>query len=164
MRTSITSIVAAWSARFALLGALSAGAATVEGNVTLSVTLSNTPGTVFIPSFGEVVKASCRYQVADFHGWESVATQFTVTNTGPKTMWGQCYVAFYDRDKKLLGVTSQGFTTQRGLKPRTGRVLGWGRTVLAKDQYREITSYQAVITTTDKPPSKTKDGILLEDR
>jgi hypothetical protein len=34
---------------------------------------------------------------------------------------------------------------------------------LAKDRYRDIVSYQAVIYETDKPLLKTKDSILLED-
>jgi hypothetical protein len=143
--------------------ALSAQAASIEGEITLAYSLSNTSGIALLKEFGDVVKATCGCRVGEFFGWESVISQITVTNTGSKPMWGQCCVAFYDKDRKLVGAAAQGFTTRRGLKPRTARALGPCRIILPKDKYKDIVSYQAVINEMDTPPLKTKDSILLEN-
>jgi hypothetical protein len=72
-------------------------------------------------------------------------------------------VAFYDKDRKLVGAAAQAFTTRRGLKPGASRTLGPCRIILPKDKYKDIVSFQAVINETGTPPSKKKESLLLED-
>jgi hypothetical protein len=147
----------------AMLASISAQAASVEGDITLPFTLSKTAASAVIKPFGDAVKATYSCYAGEFCGWETVFAQLSVTNTGSKPMWGQCCVGFYDRDRKLVGTVTQRFVARRGLLPGKSRTLPLCRTVLAKDKYRDIVSYQAVVYATDKPPLKTKDSILLED-
>jgi hypothetical protein len=77
-------------------------------------------------------------------------------------MWGQCSLAIYDQDRKLVGTATHTFLARRGLKARTQK-LGACRIVLPKDKYRDVVSYQAVINETASPPLKQKEPILLED-
>lgn len=146
-----------------LLLAPPAQAASVEGEIALPYSISNTAGAAEIKRFGKVVKASCSCRVAEFFGWEAVFAQLTVTNTGSKPMWGQYCLAFYDKDRRLVGTVAQSFIVRSGLKPGKSRTLGPCRIILPRDKYKEIVSYQATICETDKPPTKQKDSILLED-
>ena len=77
-------------------------------------------------------------------------------------MWGQCSVAFYDQDRNLIGAATQTFIARRGLKPRAHK-LGMCRIILLKDKYRDVVSYQAVVSETASPSLKKKEAILLED-
>ncbi len=89
--------------------------------------------------------------------------QVTITNTGSKPMWGQCYIAFYDRDKNVVGTAAQAFVSRRDLKPKTSRTLPLHRIILPREKYRDIVSYQAVLQETNAPPLEKKDSILLEE-
>ncbi|MCX6904223.1 MAG: hypothetical protein NTW03_12255 [Verrucomicrobia bacterium] len=52
-----------------LVLAPSAHAASVEGEIALPYSISNTAGAAVIKRFGNVVKASCSCRVAEFFGW-----------------------------------------------------------------------------------------------
>jgi hypothetical protein len=146
-----------------LLLALSAQAASVQGDITLPYSVMDTNKTVQTRECGDSVKAIWNCRVGEFYGWETVFARLTITNTGAKLMWGQCSVAFYDQDKNLVGTATQTFTARRGFKPGSRR-LGFVRTiVLPKDRHRDIVSYQVVINETATPPSKQKEPMLLED-
>ena len=143
--------------------ALSAQAASIEGDITLPYSVMDTNKTVQTGECGDAVKATWSCRVGEFYGWETIFARVTITNTGSKLMWGQCSVAFYDQDKKLVGTATQTFTARRGFKPGSRR-LGFVRTiVLPKNRYRDIVSYQVVVNETDAPPSKQKGPLLLED-
>src|SRR5664279_5990203 len=116
--------------------ALSAQAASIEGEITLPYSVMDTNKTVQTKECGYAVKAIWNCRVGEFYGWETIFARVTITNTGTKPMWGQCSVAFYDQDKKLVGTATQTFTARRGFKPGS-RKLGFVRTiVLPKDRYR----------------------------
>jgi hypothetical protein len=138
-------------------------AASIEGEITLPFSLADANGTALTKQSGDQVKASWSCRVSQFYGWETIFAQLTVTNTGSKTRWGQCCLAFYDKDKKLVGTAAQTFTSRRGLKPRTARKLNVCRIILPRDKYKDIVSYEAVIHEMDTPPAKNKESILLED-
>jgi hypothetical protein len=142
--------------------AFSGYAASIQGDITLPYSITDTNITIQTKEFGDAVKASWRCRVGDFYGWETIFAHVTITNTGSKRMWGQCSVAFYDQDKNLVGTATQTFIARRGLRPRT-RKLGVCRIILPKDRYREVVSYQAVVTEIASPPQKKKEAILLED-
>jgi hypothetical protein len=140
-----------------------ARAASVPGDVTLPYSIMDTNRTAQTTECGDLIKAIWNCRVSQFYGWEAVFARVMLHNTGSKPMWGQCSVAFYDKDKILVGTATQTFIARRGFKPGSRR-LGVERIIVVpKDRYRDIVSYQVVINETDAPPSKQKGPILLED-
>ena len=106
----------------------------------------------FKKEFGTVVKAATDWHVGDFFGQETVFAGVTVKNSGSKPMFFNYYVAFFDKDKNLVGAAAQGSFGKDGLKPGEVTQLGSCLIHLPKDKFKEITSYQAVIYETDSPP------------
>lgn len=137
-----------------LLAAASLQAASIEGNIQLKYTDSAFDDGVFNQNFGDVVKATCAWRVGNFFGDETVFAGVTVKNTGTKPMFFHYYVAFYDKDKKLVGATGQGSFGKAGLKPGVEEQTGSCLIALPKDRYKDIVSFQAVIYETDQAPKK----------
>lgn len=127
---------------------------TIEGHIKLNYSESDFDGTVFKKEFGRVVKATCNWRAGDFLGKETVFAGITVTNTVSKPMFFQYYVAFFDKDKKLVGAAAQGTFGDKGLEPGKNIQMGSCLIHLPKDHYKDIVSYQAVIYETDVPPKK----------
>jgi len=100
------------------------------------------------------VKATCNWHVGDFFGKETVFAGVTVKNTGAKPMFFQYYVAFFDKDKKLVGASGQGSFGDDGLKASEETQMGSCLIHLPKDRYKDIVSYQAVIYESDTAPKK----------
>jgi hypothetical protein len=69
-------------------------------------------------------------------------------------MFFHFYVAFFDKNKTLVGATGQGAFGNDGLKPDEETQLGSCLIYLPKDKYKTIVSYQAVIYESDLPPPK----------
>jgi hypothetical protein len=63
-------------------------------------------------------------------------------------------VAFFDKDKNLIGSTGQGSFGDEGLKAGEETQMGSCLIELPKDKYKEIASFQAVIYETDTAPKK----------
>lgn len=139
-------------AAFVLLG-VSAQAASIQGDIKLNYSESMFAENVFKKEFGDVVKATCNWHAGEFFGKETVFAGITVKNTGSKPMFFQ-YVAFFDKDKKLVGASGQGSFGDEGLKPGEETQMGSCQIHLPKDKYKEIISYQAVIYETDVAPKK----------
>jgi hypothetical protein len=138
---------------FTLL-ALSARAAAIEGDIKLNYSDSMFSKETFKKELGDVVKATCDWRAGEFFGKETVFAGITVKNTGAKPMFFQYYVAFYDKNKKLVGASGQGTFGDEGLKPGESTQMGSCLIHLPKDKYKEIVSYQAVIYETDIAPKK----------
>lgn len=137
-----------------VLFALGAQAASIEGELKLKYDESPFAENVFKKQFGEVVKASTSWRAGEFFGKETVFAGITVKNTGSKPMFFHYYVAFFDKDKKLVGATGQGSFGEEGLKPGEETQMGSCLIDLPKDKYKEIVSYQAVLYESDVPPKK----------
>lgn len=133
--------------------AVSLRAAEIEGNIQLKYSDSMFSNDAFNTEFGNVVKATCNWYAGDFFGQETVFAGITVKNTGSKPMFFNYYVAFYDKDKKLVGAAGQG-SFGDGLKPGEETQMGSCLIHLPKDRYKDIVSYQAVIYETDIAPKK----------
>ncbi len=129
-------------------------AASIEGEIHLKYLDSSFGDGVFKKEFGDVVKATCAWRAGDFFGEETVFAGVTVKNTGSKPMYFNYYVAFYDKDKKLVGATGQGSFGTDGLAPGKETQMGSCLIKLPKDRYKDIVSYQAVIYETDQAPAK----------
>jgi hypothetical protein len=137
-----------------ILSALSVQAASIEGDVKLKYSDSMFSENSFKKEFGDAVKAKCNWYAGEFFGKETVFAGVTVKNTGTKPMFFHYYVAFFDKDKKLVGAAGQGSFGEEGLKPGEETQMGSCMVHLPKDKYKEIVSYQAVIYETDIAPKK----------
>jgi hypothetical protein len=133
---------------------LSARAASIEGEIKLNYSESMFSDDVFKREFGDTVKVSCHWHAGEFFGQETVFAGVNVKNTGAKPMFFHYYVAFFDKNKKLVGSTGQGSFGDKGLEPGKEEQMGSCMIYLPKDKYKEIVSYQAVIYETDVPPKK----------
>ncbi len=133
---------------------LRAAEAIFGGDIKLKYSDSMFAEDAFKKEFGAVVKATTDWRVGDFFGKETVFAGVTVKNTGTKPMFFSYYVAFFDKDNKLVGATGQGSFGDDGLKPGQETQMGSCLINLPKDKYKTITSYQAVIYETDTAPKK----------
>ena len=134
--------------------ALSLRADSIEGDLKLTYTDDMFSESVFKKEFGKVVKATTSWHAGEFFGQETVFAGITVKNTGSKPMFFNYYVAFFDKNHKLVGASGQGSFGDSGLKPGEETQLGSCLIHLPKDRYKEIVSYQAVIYETDVAPKK----------
>jgi len=139
---------------FVMFFAVSLQAAQIEGNIQLKFAKDAYDDGVFKQEFGDVLKADCAWYAGNFFGEETVFAGVTVKNTGSKPMWFRYYVAFYDKDKKLVGATGQGHTGPNGLRPGDSEQEASCLFGLPKDRYKDIVFYQAVIYETDQAPKK----------
>lgn len=139
---------------FLLLLAVSLRAEMIQGNIKLSYSESMFDKNVFKKEFGNVVKATTSWHAGDFFGQETVFAGINIKNTGTKRMFFNYYVAFFDKDKRLIGASGQGSFGDDGLKPGEETQMGSCLIQLPKDKYKEIVSYQAVIYESDTAPKK----------
>ena len=137
-----------------LLFAISLRADSIQGDVKLKYSTDSFEENGFKKEFGKVVKATTNWHVGEFFGEETVFAGITVKNTGTKPMFIRYYVAFFDKDKKLIGAVGQGSFGDEGLKPGEETQLGSCLIQLPKDKYKDIVSYQAVIYESDPAPKK----------
>lgn len=134
--------------------AISAQAASIEGPIQLKYDESAFSKDTFKKGFGDVVKATCDWRAGEFFGKETIFAGVTVKNTGSKPMFFQYYVAFFDKDKKLVGASGQGSFGDDGLKAGEETQMGSCLIHLPKDRYKDVASYQAVIYESDIAPKK----------
>ena len=139
---------------FFILTTASARAATLEGEITLKYDESTFSKSGFAKQFGDVVKATTNWRVGDFFGKETIFAGIIAKNTGSRPMFFQYYVAFFDKDKKLVGATGQSSFGDEGLKPGEETNLGSCLVHLPKGRYKDIASFQAIIYETDQPVRK----------
>lgn len=141
---------------FALLCAASSlhAATTIEGPITLVYDESPFSEKVFKKEFGNILKVSCNWRVGDFFGKQTVFAGITVKNSGAKPMFFNYFVAFFDKNGKLVGSTGQGTFGDDGVKPGENEQMGSCLIHLPPDRYKDIVSYQAVIYETDVAPKK----------
>lgn len=93
--------------------------------------------------------------MGDFFGKQTVFAGINVTNTSAKPMVFEYYVAFFDKNRKLIGASAQSSFGDDGLKPGGHTQLGSCLIKLPTDKYKEIKYYEAVIYESEpKPKSK----------
>lgn len=139
---------------FLILVTISGRAATLEGEIELKYDESTFSKSGFVKQFGDLVKATTGWRVGDSFGKETIFASVTAKNTGTKPMFFQYYVAFFDKDKKLVGATGQSSFGDQGLKPGEETSLSSCLVHLPKGRYKDIASFQAVIYETDQPLKK----------
>ena len=137
-----------------LITALPLFAISLEGEISLKYDESTFGRQHFEREFGDIVKAKTQWRVGDFFGKETIFAGATVKNTGNKPMYFEYYVAFFDKDKRLIGAAGQSSFGDGGLKPGEEAQLGACLVHLPKGKYKDIASFQAVLWESDQPPKK----------
>lgn len=128
-------------------------AASVSGDIVLKETDSFKKES-FVKVFGDTLKATTTWRVGDFFGKQTVFAGVTVKNTGAKPLAFEYCVAFYDKDRKLVGAASQSSFGDEGLKPGADIQLGSCLIKLPKNKYKEIRYYEAVLYEIAPQPAK----------
>jgi len=131
-----------------------AESSTIKGEIRLNYSKGGFSHDNFEKEFGSVVKAKTDWHVGEFFGKETVFAGISVNNGGNKPMFYHYYVAFFDKDRKLVGAAGQGSFGEKGLEPGKETQLGSCLIHLPKDKYKEIKFYDAVIYETDIAPKK----------
>ena len=137
----------------ALAVAGSSYGAAVSGEIALKETDSFTKES-FVKVFGDTLKATTKWRVGDFFGKQTVFAGVTVKNTGTKPLAFEYCVAFYDKNRKLVGAASQSSFSDEGLKPGTDLQLGSCLIKLPPNKYKEIKYYEAVLYEMAPQPRK----------
>ena len=102
-------------------------------------------------SFGTAVKVDTGWYInPDFFGRKIVIANAQVENTGVAEISTSYFVAFFDKDKKLVGCTGQSMDLGPGKKMSYGSCL----IEVPPDQIARITSYQIAFYTGE--PAKKK--------
>jgi hypothetical protein len=101
-------------------------------------------------SLGNKVKADCSYYInPDFLGKKVISVQARIKNTSNKVLYYGYYVAFFDKDKKLVACSSFGGGTIAKLNP--GKETNIGNVIeLPPDQLKKIVSYQVTLLEDEK--------------
>lgn len=105
-------------------------------------------------TLGKSLKAECSFRIGEFFDKKTVFAGTTIKNPTAKPMFFQYYVAFFDKDKNLIGCASQGSFGDDGLEAGGETQLGSCLIELPADAVKLITSYQVVLYESDKPIGK----------
>src|ERR1039458_5311282 len=100
-----------------LLLAFWAQGAAIEGDIQFTYVDATRRSSVFQKEFGDMVKATCVWRVAKVKGRDIVFAEIRVANTDSKPLWFHYSVAFFDKDKKLLGAAGRTLFDEEGLRP-----------------------------------------------
>lgn len=101
-----------------------AGTGRSEGKCSLQEAGAFDDGKHVIATFGDKLKGRAKFYIDDFFGKPTIMAGATIKNPTGKPMRFYYYVAFYDKDGKLLGCTGQGSFGDEGLKPGKDMTLG----------------------------------------
>jgi hypothetical protein len=85
----------------------------------------------------------------DFGGKISLAANGSVKNTSKKKLFGAVYIGFFDKEKNLVGCSSQRITVDPGKQSFVGSVIE-----IPTDQMNKIASYQVRIYEGEKEIGK----------
>ena len=129
-------------------------AAALEGEITLKYDESAFGKHAFEKQFGEAVKATTKWRVGDFFGKETIFAGANVKNTSTKPMFFEYFVAFFDKDRKLIGAAGQSSFGDTGLKPGEETQLGSCLVHLPKGKYKDVAYFQLVLYESDQPTKK----------
>ena len=104
--------------------------------------------------FGKVLKGETSWRVGEFFDKTTVFAGVTIKNPTDKPVHFRYYVAFFDKEGKLIGCAGQGSFGDDGLAAGEESQLGSCLVELPKGAIKLITSYQLVFYESDKPVGK----------
>ncbi|HLA85714.1 MAG TPA: hypothetical protein VJL29_13065 [Thermoguttaceae bacterium] len=108
---------------------------------------SGDPEGPFEVEVGRKLKGTCQFRLSDFLGREIINAQVNLRNYSEQTMHCQYYVAFFDKDRNLLGCDSQGADLAVGDETTLGSCL----IPLPEGVREKAVSYQVVYYESDVP-------------
>jgi len=133
---------------FAAVAASAAASAAAAERVASSGAFNGTkPLTV---EFGATVKVKAELRLDTFFGKQVVSANATARNGGTVPMFCQYYVAFFDKDGKLLGCAAQGTLAEKGLAPNEEVSLGSCLVPLPPASRALVQSYQVAFYESEK--------------
>lgn len=94
--------------------------------------------------FGEVVKATAKLRIDTFFKKTIINAGITIKNTGKVPMFTHYYIAFLDKDGKLVGCVAQGSFGNDGMKPGASTQLGSCLIPLPHDAFDKVARYELV--------------------
>ena len=103
---------------------------------------------------GDKLQATCSFYITDFFKKKIVNAGVKVKNPTKKPMFFHYYVAFFDKDGKLLGCAGQGSFGDDGLAAGESTQMGSCLIPLPVGKFAEIKSYQVAFYESEKPVGK----------
>jgi hypothetical protein len=103
---------------------------------------------------GEKLQAVCSFYISDFFKKKIINAGVKVKNPTKKPVFFHYYVAFFDKDGKLLGCAAQGSFGDEGLAPGKETQMGSCLIPLPAAKFAEVKSYQVAFYESDKPVGK----------
>lgn len=97
---------------------------------------------VFTVKVGKVIKGTCKFYIDEFFGKKIVNAGISLENTGKKPMFCHYYVAFFDKDGKLLGCAGQGTFGKEGMAAGKKTMLGSCLIPMPHGKHEQIASYK----------------------
>jgi hypothetical protein len=102
----------------------------------------------FNVKIGKKIAVEGKFGISDFFNSKVVMANANVKNTSKKDLYYAYFVAFFDKNKNLIGCASQGNMTP--LKAGKATQLGSCIIQLPESEIKKITSYQLVFIESDK--------------
>lgn len=120
-------------------------AASIRGEIVLKKGAEG----AFTKRFGDNIEVTSKWYVDDFFGRETVFAGASVKNKGSKTLAFHYFVAFYDKEHKLIGCAAQSSFKDAGLKAGEETELGSCLVKLPSSKFKEIEYFEAVVYETE---------------
>ncbi len=99
---------------------------------------------------GDKVKGTAKFYITDFFEQKIISANINFTNTANKSMYSEYYVAFFDKDDKLVGCDHGGTELAAGQSTQFGSCL----IPLPKGFHERIVQYKIAYYEDDKPIGK----------
>jgi len=104
---------------------------------------------------GKDIKGVCKFRCEEFFGKPMINANISVKNVSKERRGCQYYVAFFDKNGKLIGCAGQQYLDM-GLAPGEETSFGSCLIFLPVEQIKKIASYKARLYETDKLPESKK--------
>ena len=98
----------------------------------------------FEVSIGDKIKANCKFYIDEFFKKKIIWAGADLENTSSKSMHYAYYVAFFDKDRNIIGCAHQS-SMGNGLKPGEKTQLGSCLISLPSSEFAKVKYYQVLI-------------------
>ena len=109
---------------------------------------------VFTVTIGEKIKGTCKFYIDEFFGKKIINANIEIKNTSDKALHCQYYVAFFDKDGKLIGCAGQGTFDKEGLAAGESTQLGSCLIPLPQGFHEQAVQYKIAFYESDKEIGK----------
>jgi hypothetical protein len=99
---------------------------------------------------GDKIKGTAKFYITDFLGQKIISANIKFTNTANESMHCEYYVAFFDKDDRLVGCAHGG----TGLAAGESTMFGSCLIPLPKGFHEKVVQYKIAFYEDDKPIGK----------